>query len=234
MRQAVILAGGRGTRLLARLDGRPKPLVDIDGVPLLRRQIDALRNHGVTEVIVLVNHAADQIAAFFAGLSQADPGLEFPRITLIDDGEPRGTAGALLHAFDRLAERFLVVYGDTLFDVDIDRFWRCHCEARADAALLLHPNDHPFDSDLVEIDDNGAVLAMHRPPHDPGACFPNLVNAAMYVMERRAVAFWRDRPGQSDIARDLFPAMLARGARLQGYVSFEYIKDIGTPKRLDQ
>ena len=233
MRQAVILAGGRGTRLQARLNGRPKPLVDIDGVPLLRRQVEALHAHGVDDVVLLVNHAADQIEAFFAEHAAGAAGT-FPRVTLIDDGAPRGTAGALLHAFDHLAERFLVVYGDTLFDVDVARLWHSHCGAGADATLFLHPNDHPFDSDLVEIDDDGVVLAMHRPPHDPGACLPNLVNAALYVMERAAVAFWRDRPAPSDIARDLFPAMLARGAKLRGYVSFEYIKDIGTPKRLDQ
>jgi histidinol-phosphate phosphatase family protein len=228
-RQAIVLAGGMGTRLRARLDGRPKPLVDIDGVPLLGRQIAALRANDFSEILVLVNHAADQIAAYCA-----EPAFAGLRLALIDDGEPRGTAGAVLHAFDQLASRFLVVYGDTLFDLDLDRLWRAHEQAQADATLFLHPNDHPGDSDLTETDKNGRVTAFHSPPHDAAANLPNLVNAGLYVMELEAIAFWRARPTPTDIARDMFPAMLRRGAKLQGYVSFEYIKDIGTPARLDR
>ena len=229
MRQAVILAGGKGTRLAERLGGRPKPLVDVDGIPLLQRQLDAVRRCGFTDVLLLVNHAADQIKAFCDDLAPNDL-----RITLIDDGLPRGTAGALVHAFPHLAERFLVIYGDTLFDVDLARFWEAHTASGANASLFLHPNDHPFDSDLVEIDEGNRVVAMRSAPHDPNAWLPNMVNAAMYVIERAAIAFWRRTPAPSDIARDLFPEMLALGKKLQGYVSWEYIKDIGTPKRLDK
>ena len=198
-------------------------------MPLLQRQLDALRRGGFTDVLLLVNHAADQIAAFVA--QTATDGM---RVTLIDDGAPRGTAGALTQAFDELAERFLVVYGDTLFDIDLAHFWQAHANSGADSSLFLHPNDHPFDSDLVEIDDGGRVIAMHGTPHDPQAWLSNLVNAALYVIERDAIAFWRDAEAPSDIARDLFPAMLRRYAHLHGYVSYEYIKDIGTPKRLDK
>jgi histidinol-phosphate phosphatase family protein len=229
MRQAVILAGGKGTRLRERLGGRPKPLIDIDGVPLLQRQIAALHRNGFADILLLVNHAADQIQDFCD--SATLPGV---RITLIDDGTPRGTAGALLHAFHQLSERFLVVYGDTLFDVDIAHFWNDHLLAKADASLLLHPNDHPSDSDLVEVDESGFVIALHSTLRDSETWLPNLVNAAMYVLEREAIGFWRGAPVPSDIARDLFPEMLRRGARLRGYLSFEYIKDIGTPRRLDR
>jgi histidinol-phosphate phosphatase family protein len=228
-RQAIILAGGMGTRLRSRLDGRPKPLVDIDGIPLLGRQIAALRADDFSEILVLVNYAAEQIAAYCA-----EPAFAGLRLALIDDGEPRGSAGAVLHAFDHLASRFLVVYGDTLFDLDLDRLWRTHEQAEADATLFLHPNDHPGDSDLTETDKDGRVTAFLSPPHDAAANLPNLVNAGLYVMEREAIAFWRTQPIPTDIARDMFPAMLRRGAKLQGYVSFEYIKDIGTPGRLDR
>ena len=229
IRQAVILAGGKGTRLRERLSGRPKPLVDIDGIPLLGRQILALRANGFSEILILVNHLAEQIEAYCAS-----PGFTGLRLALFDDGEPRGTAGALLHAFDHLSQRFLVAYGDTLFDIDLDRVWRAHEATKADTTLFLHPNDHPYDSDLTETDKEGRITAFHSPPHEPGRSLPNLVNAGLYVMDREPIAFWRERPGPTDLARDLFPAMLRRGARLQGYVSFEYIKDIGTPDRLDR
>ena len=228
MRQAVILAGGRGTRLAERLNGRPKPLIDVNGLPLLERQLSALSAHGVEEVLVLVNHAAEQIERFVA---DRDFGC---RVRLIDDGEPRGTAGAVLACMDALAESFFVIYGDTLFDVDLAHLYSAHKASGAQATLFVHPNDHPDDSDLVEIDEACAVVAFHAYPHPPGAELRNLVNAAMYVVERRALQPWRSWSPPLDFARDLFPAMLASGAHLHGYVSFEYIKDLGTPRRLDK
>jgi histidinol-phosphate phosphatase family protein len=226
--QVVILAGGKGTRLAERLKGRPKPLIDVDGVPLLQRQIEALRDQGARSFLVLVNHAADQIASFCT--ENGNFGCE---ITLIDDGEPRGTSGAVLACLDQLEARFLVVYGDTLFDIDVARFVAFHEAADADGTLFLHPNDHPHDSDLVEVSE-GLVTAFHPYPHPEGAELPNQVNAAFYMLERSALEAWRDAPTPSDFGKDIFPAMLAAGARLAGYSSFEYIKDLGTPKRLDK
>lgn len=228
MTQAVILAGGKGTRLASRLAGKPKPLVDVDGVPLLRRQIEALAEYGVDDIVLLVNHAADQIAEFVA---RADLPA---RVALIDDGQPKGTAGATLACLDRLEDRFAVVYGDTLFDLDVEHMISEHVVAGADATLLLHPNDHPADSDLVEIDRDGWITAFHPYPHDHGRNLRNLVNAAFYIVEKRALEPWAGKMGVGDFAKHLFPAMLTEGARLKGHVSFEYIKDIGTPARLDK
>ena len=228
MVQAVILAGGKGTRLASRLNGKPKPLVDVDGVPLLKRQIDNLVANGIDDIVLLVNHAADQIETFIAE-------QDFPcRVTLIDDGDPRGTAGAALACLDRLQDRFVVIYGDTLFDVDIAHMLGVHARTGADGTLLLHPNDHPADSDLVEVSADGWITAFHSYPHPADRYLRNLVNAALYVIEKQSLLGWVERMPKGDFAKDLFPAMLIEGARLHGYVSFEYIKDIGTPARLDK
>jgi histidinol-phosphate phosphatase family protein len=227
--QAVILAGGKGTRLASRLNGRPKPLVDVCGVPLLQRQIEQLAEQEVDHFVVLVNHAADQIAEFLEAHDRFGC-----RVTLVDDGEPRGTAGAVLQCLDQLDDRFLVVYGDTLFNIDLARFLEVHRGSGAGASLFLHPNDHPHDSDLVEVDDDGRIAGFHPCPHPEGAYLPNLVNAAFYAVERRALEPYRDFPVPCDFAKDLFPRMLADGARLGGYSSFEYIKDLGTPSRLEK
>jgi len=226
--QALILAGGKGTRLAERLAGKPKPLVTVCGIPLLERQVRTLEANGIDDIVVLVNHAADQIRAFFKERSFA------ARIRIIDDGEPRGTAGAVLASLSLLESRTLVIYGDTLFDIDIAHMLEAHENAAADATLLLHPNDHPADSHLVELGADGLVSGFHSPPHPPKADHRNLVNAAFYVIERDAIARWRDSPIPSDFGNDLFPAMLAAGQRLLGYVSAEYIKDLGTPARLDK
>jgi histidinol-phosphate phosphatase family protein len=228
--QLVILAGGKGTRLRERLGPLPKPLIDICGLPLLERQILLARKHGFTKALILVNHAADYIRAFCE--EKRNWGLN---VDCIDDGEPRGTAGATLACFDRLAPEFLVMYGDTMLEVDLRGFHTFHRQVEDTAATLyLHPNDHPQDSDLVEMDDDGQVTAFHASPHDPARYYPNLVNAALYWVRREALRPWRHEEGMLDFAGDLFPMMLQRGSRLRGFNGIEYIKDIGTPDRLDK
>lgn len=231
MKQVVILAGGKGTRLRERLGGLPKPLIDVCGLPLLERQILLAKRYGFTRVIVLVNYRAERIVEFCA--SRENWGLD---IDCIDDGEPRGTAGAVLQILDRLEPEFLLMYGDTMLEVDLDRFHRYHAQGGRDVAatLFLHPNDHPQDSDLVEIDEDGCVAGFYPYPHDDGRYYPNLVNAALYWVRREALEPWRGHAGVLDFGKELFPAMIQRGMRLRGYNSPEYIKDCGTPARIDK
>ncbi|HKQ36973.1 MAG TPA: HAD-IIIA family hydrolase, partial [Verrucomicrobiae bacterium] len=145
-----------------------------------------------------------------------------------------GTAGAVLAGYDLLAETFLVLYGDTMVNVDLRRIWDAHLMAKADATLLLHPNDHPLDSDLVEADPQGWVTAFHNRPHPPNRYFQNLVNAALYVVNKHALAPFTKKISPADFGKDVFPAMLKGGAKLRAYNSPEYIKDVGTPERLDR
>lgn len=230
VKQVVILAGGKGTRLRARLGDLPKPLIDICGKPLLERQIELVKRHGFTHVLLLINYAAQHIVEFCA--SRNNWGLH---IDCIDDGEPLGTAGATLAILERLEEEFLVIYGDTMLEIDLARFHAFH-NSRPDVAatLFLHPNDHPHDSDLVEVDDKGRITAFHPYPHNPGSYYPNLVNAALYYVCRTALEPLRGRPGPLDFGKDIFPAVLERGHVLLGYNSPEYIKDCGTPTRIDK
>lgn len=229
--QLVILAGGKGTRLRERLNGLPKPLVDICGVPLLERQILLAKRHGFTDALVLVNHAAEHIIEYCA--SRRNWGLN---VRCVDDGRPRGTAGATLAVLDLLACEFLVMYGDTMLEVDLAHFHSYHAQVAAGVAatLFLHPNDHPHDSDLVEMDEGGRITGFHPYPHDQVRYYPNLVNAALYWVTKAALEPWRNERRVLDFGKDLFPAMLARGMTLRGFNSPEYIKDIGTPSRLDK
>ncbi|MCB6543276.1 HAD-IIIA family hydrolase [Desulfovibrio desulfuricans] len=236
MLHAVILAGGKGTRLADRLNGLPKPLVTIAGQPLLKRQMLALREHDIHSVTVLVNYKAEAIRDYL--LDNGNFGMS---VTLIDDGEPRGTAGAVMAAlpsFPRDANDLLVLYGDTLFNIDLHRMVNFHNQHHGDATLFLHPNDHPYDSDLVECDGAARVRAIHAYPHPEDANYANLVNAALYIIRRRALGPWehiaQEPPRVADFAKEIFPAMLQAGAHLCGYSSPEYIKDVGTPTRLDK
>src|SRR5580658_6353449 len=146
MKQAVILAGGLGTRLRERLGDLPKPMIPIGGKPLLEHQVELAKKHHFTDLIFFVHYRADLIEKHFGD------GKKFGvQIRYVLENEPLGTAGAVLAGFEKLAGRFVVLYGDTMVNVDLNRIWNAHEKTDADATLLLHPNDHPFDSDLVEV-----------------------------------------------------------------------------------
>lgn len=229
MNQAVILAGGKGTRLKAKLGDLPKPMIPIGGIPLLEHQVRLAVHHGCRRILLLVGYRAEVIQEYFGNGGKWGATIEYQV-----EGEPLGTAGAVLAAYDRLDARFVVFYGDEMVNVDLRRLERAHEASKASATLLLHPNDHPLDSDLVEVDADGMVRAFHNRPHPAGARFRNLVNAALYIVEKEALASWVGRPGALDFGKDVFPEMLAGGARLLGYNSPEYIKDIGTPERYER
>jgi D,D-heptose 1,7-bisphosphate phosphatase len=229
LRQAVILAGGKGTRLLSRSGALPKALIDLGGTPLLGHQLRLLQEHGFTKVLLLVNYLAESISDYCRASA-----FRNLNISVLHDGQALGTAGAVLQALPQLDEQFAVLYGDTMLNVDLTRFWNWHARhPQAAASLFLHPNDHPQDSDLVELDNHDRILRFHPYPHPDGAYLPNLVNAALYIVRRDALSHASAHPQPFDFAKHLFPQMLQNGAQLLGYVSPEYIKDAGTPHRLD-
>ena len=229
-RQLVILAGGLGSRLRKHVGATlPKAMVPVGGKPLLERQVALARDHGFTDIRLLTFHGENVIRNHFG-----DGGSFGVSIRYHTEKAATGTAGAVLEALPELNERFVVLYGDTLLDVDLDRMWRRHASLSTDATLFVHPNDHPDDSDLIETDSEGWIVAFHPTPHPPERNFQNLVNAALYVIERSALTPWAPPTSKLDFARDLFPAWLADGRRLHGYRSREYIKDVGTPDRLAQ
>ena len=234
-RQLIILAGGAGTRLRARLGDLPKPMIPIAGKPLLEHQVELAKKYGFTDLIFFVHFRADLIEKHFGD------GKKFGvQIRYVLEKEPLGTAGAVLAGFEKLAERFVVLYGDTMVNVDLQRIWNTHEKAKAAATLLLHPNDHPFDSDLVEIDSNSFVTAFHNRPHAGNVWRQNLVNAGLYVLEKNSLEPFRPSTLNSqlstilDFGKDIFPAMVRAGKKLFGYNSPEFIKDIGTPERYDK
>jgi histidinol-phosphate phosphatase family protein len=227
--QVAILAGGMGTRLRDRSGNLPKPMVPVLGKPVLHHQIELCRKHGFTDIALLVQHRHEKISEYFGDGSAFGVTLSYAI-----EADPRGTAGALRDALSMLADRFLLLYGDTFMDVDLRKLWNAHAASGAVGTLFLHPNDHPQDSDLVDVDAQGAVRAILPYPHPEGREVRNLVNAALYVLDRAGLEDVTPAEGKADIAKYMFPRMLELGRRLHGYVTPEYIKDMGTPERLDK
>jgi histidinol-phosphate phosphatase family protein len=223
--KVVILAGGKGTRL--GLKGIPKVMVPVGGVPLLQRTLEGAVRSGFTEFVVLIGHLADEIESSLGDGSRFGAKIDYVR-----ESEPLGTAGCFNQIRHLLTEPFLVLYGDILMDVDLDSFAQFALRKGGAGTLFAHPNDHPFDSDLLEVDENGRIVAVHPKPHALEAHYPNLVSAALYVLSPLALESVPDN-GACDWGRDVFPVLI-KAAPLYAYRSCEYAKDIGTPDRLER
>jgi histidinol-phosphate phosphatase family protein len=223
--QVVILAGGRGTRLGERARTTPKPMVTIGGRPNLEHQVLLARRYGFTSVLFLVSHLSDVIEAHFG--DGRSFGVE---ISYSAEDPPLGTAGALRSAGTLLQDRFLVLYGDIFIECDLTRLWADHANNCALATLVVHPSDHPDDSDLIEADAAGWISAIHPKTRPAGQYLPNMVNAGVGVINRKVLD--AIPPGRHlDLASEIFPG-LAYDGRLRAYRSAEYFMDFGTPDRL--
>ena len=222
-----ITAGGLGLRLASVIGELPKVLVPVGGKPVLEHQLELAAANGVHEVTIFAGHRSEKIREFVGDGSRF--GL---KVRLLTEDEPLGNAGAILQSLDLLPEHFLVAYGDLMLAVDLRRIVTLHLEREADLTILVHPNDHPQDSDLVETDAEDWLTAIHACPHPPGRVFDNLVNGALYVVRREALRPWSAFSGKQDFTRNIMAGLLANGGRVLAYRSSEYLKDIGTPSRL--
>lgn len=227
MRHLAIVAGGMGVRMGETYPGLPKALIPVGGKPLLQHHLELARASGVEGVTIFAGHLAEKIADFVG--DGARFGLD---VRVIVEDAPLGNAGLLVGSLDALPEQFFVLYGDVMAAVDLQRLGAFHLAHDADFTTLVHPNDHPLDSDLIEADADGRVTAIHAYPHPPGRYFANLVNAALYVVRREALRPFAKAGGKLDFTKDVLAGLVARGANVVAFRSAEYIKDAGTPARL--
>ena len=223
--KAVILAGGKGTRLGKISREIPKPMVYIGDRPIIGHQIELLKRYGITDILIITGYLSHVIEDHFGDGSDLGVNISYFRET-----EPLGTTGGVKEMEDQLKDDFLLLYGDVLVDMDLRRLISHHREHRGLATLVLHPNDHPQDSDLVELDERSKVVRFRTKPHDQGTFYHNLVNAALYVLSP-AILPLLPKGRKADFGRDIFPEAIHYGD-IYGYVTAEYLKDVGTPERL--
>ncbi len=222
--KAVILAGGRGTRLDALGLDVPKPLAPVCGVPILARQLDALAKDGVRDIIIVTGYRAGQIEDYVGSGEERGVNVSYFR-----EETPMGTGGALYRL--GLDEDFLVLGGDLLFDIDISAMLAFHKEHGAAATLFAHPVDHPFDCTLIRADADSRVLSF-IPKERRGGDYANLCNAGIQILSP-ALLETDDAPPYADLDRDIIYSAVNTG-RVFAYKSYEYVKDMGTPARLSE
>jgi mannose-1-phosphate guanylyltransferase len=220
--QALILAGGEGTRLRPLTTTVPKPVVPLVDRPFIRFMIDWLHQHGVDDVVMSCGHLASGVRNVLGDGSALGIKLRY-----VEEPRPLGTGGAVKYAEPLLRDRFLMLNGDVLTDLDLTAQIEQHERTNARATLALTPVEDPSAYGLVRTTSDGAVTEFVEKPA-PDQIDTNNISAGAYVLERSVLDLLEaDQP--ASIERDVFPRLVGEG--LYGCVSEGYWLDIGTPER---
>lgn len=230
--KTVIMAGGKGTRISSIASDIPKPMIKIDGMPILEHEINSLRDQGYKDIILTVSHLGQIIMDYFGDGSNISPVTNKPfgvNIEYYFEKEPLGNAGALFKIKDQLTDDFLLLNADALFDIDFNRLISFHKRKGGLATIFTHPNSHPYDSGLIIADDNHCVNQWLTKEDDRPIYYDNRVNAGLHVLKKSLLdqVIHKDK---IDLDRDLLKPLAGQG-QLYCYDSPEYVKDMGTPER---
>lgn len=232
--KTVIMAGGRGTRISSVASDIPKPMIKIDGVPVLERELECLKNQGFCDIIITVSYLGSVIMDYFGNGSGISPVTGKPfgvKIEYFVEEEPLGNAGALFRIKDKLTEDFLLLNGDVIFDIDFNRFVEYHYDKGGKATLFTHPNNHPYDSALLVTDDNMVVQKWLTKEDSRPVYYKNQVNAGLHVLSSSLLDNdYKMKTGKVDLDRDILKPLSGTG-EMFAYQSPEYVKDMGTPER---
>lgn len=224
--QAVIMAGGKGTRVASVNGAIPKPMFPLCGKPVLLHQIQCLRRQGIINLTLTIGHLGSQIRDYFGDGSGFGV-----RIDYIEEKEPLGTAGALYYLKGKVTDDFLLINGDLIFDVDFGRLMDFHKGHKAMVTLLAHPNDHPYDSGIILADGDGKVSGWLT-KEDKREWYHNCVNAGLHVLFPVLLESMT-APKKMDLDREILKPRIPSG-QIFIYRSPEYVKDMGTPERIAQ
>ncbi|WP_046508730.1 mannose-1-phosphate guanylyltransferase [Streptomyces odonnellii] len=227
MTEAILLVGGKGTRLRPLTVRTPKPMVPAAGVPFLTHQLARAREAGVEHIVLATSYLAEVFEPYFGDGSAL--GLELEYVT---EREPLGTGGAIRNVASRLrsgpGDPVLIFNGDILTGLDIRALVGTHTRSGADISLHLTRVEDPRAYGLVPTDKNGRVTAFLEKPQTPEEIVTDQINAGAYVFRRSVIdAIPEGRP--VSVERETFPDLLAAGAHLQGMVDSTYWLDLGTP-----
>ncbi|NBE56894.1 nucleotidyltransferase family protein [Streptomyces boluensis] len=228
MTEAILLVGGKGTRLRPLTVHTPKPMVPAAGVPFLTHQLARARAAGVEHIVLATSYLAEVFEPYFGDGSALGLHLEY-----VTEEEPLGTGGAIRNVASRLRsgpdEPVLIFNGDILTGLDIRALVDTHETSGADVSLHLTRVDDPRAFGLVPTDATGRVQAFLEKPQTPEEIVTDQINAGAYVFRRSVIdTIPEGRP--VSVERETFPQLLAAGAHLQGMVDSTYWLDLGTPQ----
>lgn len=232
--KVVLMAGGRGTRISELFPDIPKPLIPIDNIPVLEREIISLRNQGFTDIILTISYMAEKIKSYFGDGSKWGVNISY-----FVEEKPLGNAGALF--FLDLKEDFLLLNADAVFDVDFNRMVAFHKQHGGLVTLFTHPNSHPYDSGLIIAGENGEVEKWLAKEDERPLYYKNRVNAGLHIISPKVLEMSgvnKEEIGKEidgkvrkvDLDRQILKPLCGTG-KMFCYDSPEYVKDMGTPER---
>lgn len=223
---AVIQAGGRGTRMIELTkDEIPKPMLKLNGKPMIQWQIENIRKYGIREFVVIVGHLGEKIQKYFGDGSDLGVHIQY-----IAEKEPLGSAGALYYLKDKVAtDNFLLIFGDVMFDIDWGRMISFHEKKKGMATLLMHPNSHPQDSDLLIVDSEQCVVGIDSKKNKRDYWYENNVNAGIYILSSVILENITE-VAKVDLEQDILNSLMQK-KQVYGYKTSEYVKDAGTVTR---
>jgi mannose-1-phosphate guanylyltransferase len=221
--QAVILAGGQGTRLRPLTLARAKPVVPLLNRPFLAYQLTLLRAHGVSDVVLACSYRVEDVRAALGDARQLGVRLRY-----VVETEPLGTGGGVRNAADLVSGTLFVLNGDVLTDADLTAMRRLHETRGSRTTIFLQPVRDPRQYGLVEADDDGRLRRFREKPTADEEITTNTINAGIYLIDAALLA--RIPAGRvSSIEREFFPALIADGVPCFGWCPRAYWRDIGSP-----
>lgn len=230
--KTIIMAGGKGTRISSVASDIPKPMIQVEGKPVLEHEIECLREQGFDDIIITVSHLGNIIMDYFGDGSAISPvtGKTFGvHIEYYFEEQPLGNAGALFQIKDKLDSDFLLLNADAMFDVDFNRFVDFHKSHGGLVTLFTHPNSHPYDSGVIIADEHGAVERWLTKEDDRPKYYRNCINAGLHVISPKILET-EIMTSKVDLDRQLLKPLAGTG-KMFCYNSPEYVKDMGTPDR---
>lgn len=220
------MAGGKGTRLQGIAKDIPKPMFPILGKPILEYQIESLKDCGIKDITLIIGYLGSVIQEAFGDGSKFGVNIDY-----IVEEVPLGSAGALYYLKGRLDEDFFLVYGDLILDIDWNRFMDFHKKRGALITLYGHPNAHPYDSDVIIVDGKDKVEKIEPKNKERDFYYHNFINAGIYCLSPEAIETITE-PVKMDLEKKLVAEQITEG-NVYAYHSSEYVKDMGTPDRLE-
>ncbi len=218
--KALILIGGLGTRLRPLTCSTPKPLLPIVNKPFLEYQIDLLKKHGISDIILCISYLSHTFENYFG-----DGKKWGVKIQYVHEKDPLGTGGAIRNAIHMVEDQLLVLNGDILTDIDVTQFINCHKKNKASVTIALARVKDPTAYGLVMVDKTGRIENfLEKPSWDEVTC--NTINAGIYVLSKDAINQIPEGINYS-VERGLFPTLLAKRKRVYGFSKPSYWMDIG-------